>query len=90
VRNWLSEKGLSLLTCGRLCDLVTPRSASSRATGLATIGEPRPAWRVSWLWAMPCLATVSASSASAGAAFSARASIQPGMQRLKLSMMTHR
>ena len=34
VRNWLSEKGLSSDTCGRLCVFVTPRSASNRATGL--------------------------------------------------------
>jgi hypothetical protein len=37
VRNWLSLEGLSLLTCGRLCDLVTP---GRRA------GTP-PAWRSS-------------------------------------------
>jgi len=41
VRKWLSEYGLSLLTWGRLWDLVTPRSASRWATGLAIIGDPR-------------------------------------------------
>ena len=30
VRNWASLKGLSLLVCGRECDLVTPRSAEER------------------------------------------------------------
>ena len=78
VRNWLSLNGLSLLTCGRLWLLVTPRSASRNATGLAVIGEPRSAWMVSWSRPMFCLATVSASSASARLAFSAWASIQPG------------
>src|SRR4029450_6788694 len=41
VRNWLSEYGLSLEQCGRLCDLVTPRQASRNPPGLAVIGEPR-------------------------------------------------
>ena len=47
VRNWLSEKGLSSDTCGRLCVFVTPRSASKRATGLDLIEVPRSACRVS-------------------------------------------
>jgi hypothetical protein len=29
--------------CGLECDLVTPRSAVRKATGLAVIGEPRSA-----------------------------------------------
>src|SRR6266699_1495677 len=45
VRNWLSEYGLSLETCGRLCVLVTPRSASKKARlgthGSAAIGMQR-------------------------------------------------
>jgi hypothetical protein len=64
--------------CGLECDLVTPRSASKNATGLATIGDPRSAWTVSWPRSMFCLVTVSVSSASASLAFSACASIQPG------------
>jgi len=40
VLNWLSENGLSSETCGRLCVLVTPRSASGKATGLDFIDEP--------------------------------------------------
>ena len=40
VRNWLSEKGLSSDTCGRLCVFVTPRSPSKKATGLDLIGGP--------------------------------------------------
>src|SRR5437773_923251 len=35
VRNWLSEKGLSSETCGRLCVLVTRRSASKRPSPLS-------------------------------------------------------
>ena len=68
VLNWASEYGLSLETCGRLCDLVTPRSASRNATGLEVIEEPRSAWMVSWSRPMPCLAQVSAISSSARAA----------------------
>jgi hypothetical protein len=41
-----SEKGLSLEVYGRLCVLVTPRSASRNATGLARIGPPRSAFSV--------------------------------------------
>src|ERR1039458_9680347 len=48
VRNCDSEYGLSLLTWGRLCDLVTPRSASRWATGLAIIGDPRSECMESW------------------------------------------
>src|ERR1035441_1663873 len=53
VRNCDSEYGLSLLVCGRLCDLVTPRSASRWATGLAIIGDPRSECKVSWSLATP-------------------------------------
>src|ERR1700723_3503010 len=50
VLKWLSGNGLSLDTCGRLCERVTPRSASSKAVAvaLAFIGPPRSACRVSW------------------------------------------
>ena len=44
-----------MVTCGRLWDWVTPRSASSSATGLDVIEEPRSAWMVSWPRLMPCL-----------------------------------
>src|SRR5271165_3898149 len=47
VLNWDSLNGLSSDTCGRLCDWVTPRSASRNATGLEVIEEPRSAWMVS-------------------------------------------
>ena len=40
VLNWASEYGLSLEVCGRDSDLVTPRSASSRATGVLVIDGP--------------------------------------------------
>src|SRR5271168_186234 len=49
VRNWLSEYGLSSETCGRLCVLVTPKSASKNATGLELIDVPRSACSVSAL-----------------------------------------
>jgi hypothetical protein len=39
---------IALLTCGQEWDWVTPRSASSSATGVDVIEEPRPAWIVSW------------------------------------------
>ena len=42
-----TEYGLSLLTWGRLCDLVTPRSASRWTTCLAIMGDPRSECRVS-------------------------------------------
>src|SRR5437016_2237871 len=51
--NWASENGLSLETCGRAWVLVTPRSASNRATGSEVIAEPRSAWIVNWPRAMP-------------------------------------
>src|SRR3982074_1549174 len=47
VRNWDSEYGLSLETCGRECDFVTPRSARNKATGFDVIDDPRSAWMVS-------------------------------------------
>src|SRR3954464_14644986 len=39
VLKWASENGLSLEVWGRLCDLVTPSSASIRAVALAFIGS---------------------------------------------------
>src|SRR4051794_31291614 len=63
VLKWASENGLSLEVWGRLCDLVTPRSASIRAVALAFIGPPRSAWRVSWPGGTACLARVSSNSA---------------------------
>ena len=43
VLNCASEYQLALETCGRECDLVTPRSESSSATGLDVIELPRSA-----------------------------------------------
>ena len=43
VRKWASEYGLSLEQCGRLWVLVTPRSASKKATGLEAMEVPRSA-----------------------------------------------
>ena len=72
-----SEKGLSLDTCGREWVLVTPRSASSSATGLEVIELPRSAWIVSWPGWMPWRSQVSWMSFSASAALSSCATIQP-------------
>ena len=62
VLKWLSENGLSLEVCGRLCERVTPRSASSRAVALAFIGPPRSACKVSWPGGTLCLAMASSNS----------------------------
>src|ERR1700690_3232691 len=77
VLNCASEYGLSLLTWGREWDWVTPRSASSSATGLDVRELPRSAWRLSWPRVMPCLAQVSLMSFSARIADSRAATIQP-------------
>src|SRR5487761_1057585 len=77
VLNCASEYGLSLLTCGREWDWVTPRSASRKATGFDVIEEPRSAWMVSWPRLMCCFAAVAAMSFSAWAADSRVATIQP-------------
>ena len=60
VLNCASEYGLSLEVCGRESDLVTPRSASSRATGLLVIEGPRSECMVSWSGSIPCRRQVSA------------------------------
>lgn len=59
------ECGLSLLVCGRLCVLVTPRLARRKATGFEVIAEPRSAWMVSWPCRILCLRTVSSISCCA-------------------------
>src|SRR4051812_8423334 len=41
ILNWASLERSSSETWGRLCDWVTPRSASRNATGLEVIEEPR-------------------------------------------------
>jgi hypothetical protein len=69
--------GLSFEQWGREWLLVTPRSASSNATGLELIEEPRSAWMVSWSGSTPCLRMLSASSRSASSAASLVASVQP-------------
>src|SRR5437764_15005963 len=77
VLNCASEYGLSFEQWGREWLLVTPRSASSRATGLELIEGPRSAWMASWSRSTPCLRMLSASSRSARSAVSRVASIQP-------------
>lgn len=65
VLNCDSLNGLSLLTRGRLWVLVTPRSASSSATGLEAMLLPRSAWMVSCPAGTFSAAIVAASSCSA-------------------------
>src|SRR6202158_5929028 len=88
VLKWLSENGLSLDVCGRLWDLVTPRSASRSAVVLARMGPPRSAWRGHWLGGTECLAMASLNSAVNRVALSLSATHQPTILRLKMSMMT--
>ena len=64
-------------TCGREWDWVMPRSASSSATGLDVIEDPRSAWMLSCPRLMPCFAQVAAISFSARPADSRVATIQP-------------
>ena len=73
---------------GREWVLVTPRSASKRATGFEVIAAPRSAWAVSCSRPMPWRAHVSWMNFSASAALSRWATIQPTTYRLKTSSMT--
>lgn len=75
---------------GREWLLVTPRSASKKATGLEAMEDPRSAWMVNWSRSMCWLAMVSANNRSARAARSAWASSQPGTYRESLSMIVYR
>ena len=64
VLNWASEKGLSSLSCGRLSERVTPRSASSCAVHLLVMGAPRSECRVRTRGLPPCLRQVCSISVS--------------------------
>src|SRR5450756_600155 len=77
VLKWLSENGLSLEVCGRLWDLVTPRSASRSAVALARMGPPRSACRVNWPGGAGFFAAVSLKSAVNRVALSRSATHQP-------------
>ena len=77
-------------TCGREWVLVTPRSASNRATGFEVIAGPRSAWTVSYSRPIPWRAHVSRMNRSARAALSRCATIQPTTYRLNTSSMTYR
>jgi hypothetical protein len=90
VLKWLSEYGLAFEPWGREWVVVTPRSASSGATGFEAIELPRSACRVSRSRSIPCSAMVSASSRSARAAASREATIQPTAYREKMSRTTYR
>ena len=70
------------------CVLVTPRSASSHATGLDVMEEPRSACRVNCPVPICCFSQVSVMSRWASTADSARATIQPTTYRLKISRLT--
>ena len=76
VLNWLSEKGLSSETRGRLWDLVIPSVASSWATVWERIDGPRSLWSVNRSGRTPCLTTVSRINRSARWSLSRPASIQ--------------
>jgi hypothetical protein len=88
VRNWLSECGSSSRTYGRLWVLVTPRSASRKATGFDRMTRPRSACSVSSPGGIWCFSSVSAMKASANSAPSRWAIIQPTTYRLKTSRIT--
>src|ERR1019366_10920 len=78
----------SLELAFRIWVLVTPRSASIRATGFEVIEVPRSAWMVRVPAAMPCFSQVAAISRLANSAVSRPATIQPPTLRLKMSRMT--
>src|SRR5674476_1603384 len=88
VLKWLFENGLSFEVCGRLWDLVTPRSASRSAVALARMGPPQSACRVNWPGGAGCLAMASLNNAVNTVALSLSATHQPTILRLKISMMT--
>src|SRR4051812_19779756 len=56
--------------------------------GVAFIGPPRSAWRVSWPGGTACLARVSSNRTLNRVALSASATHQPTTRRLKMSRMT--
>src|ERR1700674_22332 len=85
VLKWLSERGLWLEGCGRLWDLVTPRSASRSAVALAHIGPPRSACKVSWPFGAGCLVVASSNNAADKVALSRGATHQPTIGRLEIS-----
>ena len=64
-------------------------SASTNATGLEVIEEPRSAWMVNWSRPMPCLAQVWRISNSARAADSRVATVHPTPWRDKMSKITY-
>src|SRR5262245_10472640 len=68
VLNCASENGLSLLTEGLEWVLVTPRSASSNATGFEVIEGPRSACTVSCPGPIACLVVLAAMSSFASVA----------------------
>ena len=79
VLNCASENGLSLLTRGRECERVTPRSASSAETGLEVIEVPRSACTV--CGGAPLRSMASAMKSAASAESSTGEMIQDGLNR---------
>jgi len=76
VRNWLFGVGVSSETCGRLCVLVIPRSASKNATGSRS-STTRVRVDGQLAGAMACLAQVSSINRFASSALSRGATSQP-------------
>ena len=78
VLNCASENGLSFEVYGRLCVLVTPRSASRNATGLERhrLSRGRRGWSAG-RGAICCCSSVSAISFSASGAVSRCCTVQP-------------
>ena len=70
--------------------MVTPRSASSMATGLEVIEVPRSACTPSWSAAAPWAVMVSASSRSARLEAAAAATVQPTTYREELSKIVYK
>src|SRR6266851_995915 len=79
VLNCASENGLSLLTRGRECERVTPRSVSSADTGLDVIDVPRSACTV--CGAVPLRSMASSMKSFASWESSTGEMIQDGLNR---------
>jgi hypothetical protein len=76
-RRYERLQGSSAALRRRLCERVTPRSASRNTVALAFIGPPRSACRVSWPCGTRCLAMASCGSGLNSVAVSASAMHQP-------------
>src|SRR5258707_14690074 len=84
VLNCASEYGLSLEQCGREWLLVTPKSASSRATGLEAMDVPPSAAMGGWAAATFCLRYLLPWHCPVCPSCSALAGIPPGHEPLEI------